>query len=191
MSPQVELRIDLARVAWRTRGHSWDYTFICTPDETNGQLGDRWYDLLGEAFPSVASTLPDEAVTGTIDGTLRFIAARVVDPCARDSFDRPVWHEFLVTGIEQPAGGVPALWGSKLLAQLRDLLPDLSTLFTSDSPVGLRTAFTNLRRERSHVTISGAATDVPYKNLGRVSHWLLKMVMLVLLVFALIAVAVR
>ncbi len=191
MSPNVEIRIEFARVVWRTRGVAWDYTFICTPDENDDKFSGRWYDLLGEAFPSMSSTDVHEPVAGTIDDTLRFIAARVVDPIARDSSGRPIWHEFLVTGVERAPKGLPNMWGTQFLDRLHDLLPEFLALLARDKPDDLRAAFSNLRHDRPHVTISGPGADVPTRNLGTARHPFTTYMVLVLVVCALLAVALR
>ncbi len=191
MSPHVEIRIELARVVWRTRGLAWDYTFICTPDETDAKFSGRWYDLLGEAFPSMSSTDVHEPVAGTIDDSLRFIAARVVDPIARDSSGRRIWHEFLVTGVERAPEGLPNMWGAQFIARLHDLLPEFLALLAREKPDDLRAALTNLRRDRPHVTITGFGTNVPTKHLGTARHPFTTYMVLAIVVCALLAVALR
>lgn len=127
------MRVDLDSVLWRTRGRTWDYSFVLRPVHPRIET---WYDFHADAFSGATPGREPINVGGvlrTIDGDeVCFVATTFQDPTLRDDVGRPVAHYFVwfpsVAGA--PADlELPADWGPQLLQAFGD---EWKTAFSSD-----------------------------------------------------------
>lgn len=150
------MRIDLDSVLWRTRGQTWDYSFVLRPVHPSIET---WYDFHADAFSGATPNTDPITVGGmlvTIDGEeLRFVATTFQDPTLRDVAGRPVAHYLVwfpnIAGTP-PDFEIPPDWGPQVVHAFGE---HWTTAFSSDgaSDDDLLTTARSLMKE---VPISGA-----------------------------------
>lgn len=127
------MRIDLESVLWRTRGHTWDYSFVLRPVHPHLEA---WYNFHTDAFAGVAASTDATSVGGvlvTSEGEeLRFVATTFQDPTLKDVAGRPVAHYLVwfpnIDGTECALNIAPD-WGAQVVRAFGD---HFRTAFASD-----------------------------------------------------------
>lgn len=182
------MHIDVGQLVWRTRGGTWDYAFVNVPtDSTISE--DRWFSLLTEAYPYLSSSHTDDPVGGRIDGSVPYVAARVVDPEFTDSFERPVRHYFLLPSVDvRHLKSVPETWGSQLLKEIRARL-ELSTHLASATPEALRAALATSTIRRDPIVVAAQAMSPLRRDIGKAGLRLNKLMITVLVGVLVMAIA--
>lgn len=118
------MQIELGRVLWRTRGRTWDYSFVLRPAQPHIE---NWYGFHTEVFAGTTPGVAPVSVGGTLrtasDDVVSFVATVFQDDTLADLAGRPVVHYLVwfrhstgeVTDLE-----VPPNWGSQLVRALGD-----------------------------------------------------------------------
>jgi hypothetical protein len=87
------VHIDLDRILWRTRGHSWDYCFVLCPRQP---VIDTWYDFHVEVFSGTTAGVHPVVSGGVLQlahgGEIPFFATAFQDSALRDEAGRPIAH---------------------------------------------------------------------------------------------------
>ncbi len=127
------MRIDLDRILWRTRGHTWDYSFVLRPIDPHI---DTWYDFHADAFSGRTPSRDPFSVGGVLhtmgNEELRFVATIFQDATLKDAAGRPVAHYIVwFPNIESVSSDfeLPADWGSRIVQAFGD---EWETAFSGD-----------------------------------------------------------
>lgn len=127
------MRIDLDSVLWRTRGRTWDYSFVLRPLHPHIET---WYDFHADVFSGATPGREPMNLGGilvTLKGEeVRFVATTFQDATLKDAAGRPIAHYFV--WFPNLAGApldfeLPADWGPQIVRAFGD---EWSTAFSSD-----------------------------------------------------------
>ena len=127
------MRINLDSVLWRTRGRTWDYSFVLRPVHPHVET---WYDFHADAFSGTAPGTSPIIVGGvlvTVDREeVSFVATAFQDATLKDAAERPVAHYlvwFPSLAGAPPSFEIPADWGNQVVQAFGD---EWRTAFSSD-----------------------------------------------------------
>ena len=119
----VSLEVAIENVLWRTRGVSWDYSFVLRPQSPTV---DDCFALTSQVFGDLSPTLDETYRPGTLeaeDGSkVQFVGCCFVDESRKDRFGRPVVHYlilFLPDGaFPEERTAIPSGFGREFVRKL-------------------------------------------------------------------------
>jgi hypothetical protein len=171
----VELRIRLRDLLYRTRGSGWDYAFLLQPDPL---IGEGWYTLHRRIFANVEPSADPVVLRGTLGIGIGhpFLACAFADPQLRDHQGRAIAHYLVWLGLAAEAAPGASI-GPGLVQALRPALDSVFQLSPQQLVSDRDLAFDTLlrRRFREHVHEKElhilASVSGPVRWLGTVAPW--------------------
>jgi|688.fasta_scaffold299814_2 hypothetical protein len=166
------LHVDLNEVLIRTRGKTWDYSFVLCPRKA---FIDGWYDVHVKVFEGkVPDNLPINDVGVLTDAMDRpvFVATAFADPIRRDDVGRPIVNYIIWFPNQTNSGiaelSVPSDWGSQVMAALEVAREKTFALPVSTGiETKIREDFERVRDVANPILLEG--TGLPIKNASRIS----------------------
>lgn len=135
------MRVAPANLLWRTRGRTWDYTFVLRPIEPPRK---QWYDTYRLLFDALTPTTPEQphVTRHGLIGFTPYLATTFCDREARDEAGRPIVHAIAWFPGSFPPG-LPVDWGQQVVDTLADDLygdaaPPGPDRFTRENAIDLK-----------------------------------------------------